>query len=111
MRQNGDNIGTQQEADLAVVRALVDLVPQNWTKAELDVSQKFHRNGAASIAHMIRNPDGLRGAIEPSDELYEATRRLTLAAQRRGHRLKRAHYLVELTADQDWTFRARYEYY
>ena len=106
-----ENQPSQSEIDVALVRALIEILPERWKNANLDISQEFHSDDTTSLALMITNPDGEKDLPQPSDDLNLVARRLALLSSQKGNKLKSAHYATSLSADGNWDFKASYFYY
>lgn len=95
---------------IAVVRALLSILPETWTSAQLKLERTLEEGGVIGCAHSISSPHGYKGFVEPSDELYEATGNLEELFDRHHRPWKRAKLLVELGSDGKWDYTIDYEY-
>lgn len=99
----------QRPVILAVVNALLSVLPDSWTSAQLKLEQTAYDGGVLGCKHSIINP-GAKEFVEPSDELYEATGNLSGLFARYGRPWKRAMLEVELAPDGKWDYTIDFDY-
>ena len=100
----------EQPIDQEIVNELIALTPESWRAAVLDVTYEADSGGAEGYVHDIYSPEKRREQIEPSQELFLATRRLGLLFQKHGHQWKRVRYTVEQQDDGTWKYSAAFDY-
>jgi len=100
----------QGPVDLRIVNELVDLTPEHWHSAVLEIQHALVSDGKESLRLSIKSPEGEREFLEPTETLFDAARELVALTNRYGHHLRRATYITEMTTDGDWDFTAKYEY-
>jgi hypothetical protein len=100
----------QGPIDLEIVNELVDLTPEHWNSATLEIQSARLPDGRDSLKMSIASPEGYRDLVEPTDALFHAARKLVLLMRRHGHQLRKATYITRLTPEEDWDFNAKYEY-
>jgi hypothetical protein len=95
--------------DEAIVNELVELTPEWWRSAALEVTYSTE-NGIEKYAHIIRSLDGHKDPVLPSDKLYATTHDLGLLFRRHGKQWKRARYEIRLQDDGTWKYTVDFEY-
>jgi len=100
----------QQPIDQEIANELIALTPESWRAAVLEVTYEKDPSGSEGYSHEIYSPERRREQVEPSEELFLATRRLGLLFQKHGHQWKRARYALEQQEDGTWKSSARFDY-
>ena len=100
----------QAPLDLEIVGELIDILPEDWEAATLEIEYAPLPDDRESLKIGIRSPEGLRDLVEPSDALFDSARRLVKLMEQYGHHLSNAVYVAELTPEEQWDFKAKYKY-
>jgi hypothetical protein len=100
----------QKQPILDIVNALLVLLPNDWTSAELSIERKVYDGGVEGCAHLITGPSGSREFVEPSDDLYQKTWSLAMLFQRHGRPWQHARLRVQLTSEADWEYTIEFGY-
>jgi hypothetical protein len=95
--------------DQEIVNELVELTPEWWNAAVLDVSF-LENDGVERYEHIISSPEGHKEPIDPSAELIDATYRLGQVFRRHGHHWKTAKYAIQLKQDGSWKYTVDFSY-
>lgn len=90
----------------AIADALVRSIPEDWDRAQLEVTL----SEGSSYAHVISGPTDTVRPVVPSDALFEATRGLELLYAQKGHRYTRFLFRLELDDDDTWVWNVSYSY-
>jgi hypothetical protein len=89
--------------------ALIDLLPQHWTAATLEIT--VTRDGKnQSITHSIRSPEGHPDVVVVNPELADAVRRLQLLCDEHGHKFTKLTFRVDADPQGEWSFDSNWEY-
>jgi hypothetical protein len=88
---------------------LIGIVPETWNVAILQV-QYFEDNGIESYSHTIKNLEGSNILAFSSDALFLATRELSILFKKHRSQWRKAIYIISLTPDGDWDYKADFEY-
>ena len=95
--------------DQEIVNELVELTPESWKAAVLEVS--FSDDGGVErYEHIISSPEGHKEPIDPSAELLDATYRLGQVFRRHGRHWKTAKYAINLKQDGNWKYTVDFSY-
>jgi hypothetical protein len=100
----------ERPIDEQIANELISLTPESWRAAVLEVTYEGEPQGAEGYSHEIYSPDGHREPVEPSEELFRATRELGLLFQKHGHHWRRVKYTVNQQQDGSWRYSAAFEY-
>ena len=95
--------------DQEIVNELVELTPEWWKAAVLDVSFS-DEGGVERYEHVISNPEGHKEPIDPSAELLDATYRLGQVFRRHGRHWRTAKYAIHLRQDGSWKYTVDFSY-
>jgi hypothetical protein len=95
--------------DREIVNELVELTPEWWKAAVLDVSFS-EKDGVARYEHVISSPEGQKEPIDPSAELLDATYRLGQVFRRHGRHWRNAGYSIHLQQDGKWKYTVDFGY-
>jgi hypothetical protein len=100
-----------QEIIQALGSALIAATPENWDSATLELATDAHAegHGLQGLSHSIHGPLGTVDVVFPSDEVFEATRRLELMFREANEMWKRATVRVWLDGES-WRFASDFEY-
>src|SRR5437773_2803093 len=93
----------QTGIDREILDALVEATPATCNAAILDLD--FSNAGTTAIGHVISNPDGASESVEPTEELFLATRRLDLLFREFGFPLRAARYEIRAQDAGRWNLR------
>ena len=95
----------------ALGSALIEATPETWDSAtlELAVDPEAEKFGHEGLIHCIRGPEGATEVVCPTDEVYDATRRLELLFRTANEMWKRATVRVRLEGEK-WKFVSDFEY-
>lgn len=100
----------EQPIDQEIANELIALTPESWRAAVLEVTCEADPGGGEGYSHEIYSPEQRREQVEPSEELFLATRRLGLLFQKHGHQWKRVRYTVRQQKDGSWKYSAAFDY-
>ena len=95
--------------DEAIVNELVELTPERWRSAALEVTYSTE-NGVEKYAHVISSLEGHKEPVFPSEKLYAETHDLGLLFRRHGKQWKRARYEIRLQDDGSWKYTVDFDY-
>lgn len=90
-----------------ILAALVEATPEWWSFAMLELVTPPLGLGNG-VAHSISNSDYPRDVVLPTDELFEATRRLELACKKHGDSWKRCVFRIQ-EEGESWRYVAEFE--
>lgn len=99
-----------EDAHLAIVRALVTLIPDSWRTGTLDVERIESANGGINHSLVIHNGLGDTSTLVPSEELTRAVRELDLLFVQREHPFKTLQFTVRRSDDEGWDFAVAHAY-
>jgi hypothetical protein len=95
--------------DQEIVNELVELTPEWWKAAVLDVT--FSEDGGVErYEHVISSPEGHKEPVDSSAELLDATYRLGQVFRRHGRHWKTAKYAIYLKQDNSWKYTVDFSY-
>lgn len=98
--------GRQQEIYPKLALELINLIPQEWYSAVLELNKSKEGMG-----HSIYSDEGYTNVIVPSMELYEQTRKLELLFKEYGPVWENADFKVSWDdANEDWKYSVEYMY-
>ncbi len=100
----------ERPIDEEIANELIALTPESWQSAILEVTYEADAGGDEGYSHEIYSPEKRREQVEPSDELFLATRRLALLFQKHGHQWKRVKYTIVRQDDGTWKCAAAFDY-
>ncbi|MDB5295005.1 MAG: hypothetical protein JWO31_988 [Phycisphaerales bacterium] len=90
----------------AVGNAVIDLLPDDWDAAVLDVTAAAD----GGLAHAITHPRRARAWVAPSIELAARTADLLAPFRARGEPWTRARVEVDRTADGEWGYEVGFSF-
>jgi hypothetical protein len=90
--------------------ALIDLLPQHWTAAVLELTVTNNPDGTVGNNHAIRSPQGHRDIVVAGPPLYDATRRLQLLCYEHGHKFTKLTFRVHSDPKGEWSFDSDWQY-
>ena len=99
----------QKNIDVEIVNSLIECTPEWWNSAELTVERNVSGD-SVKFRHHIASPEGYTELVEPTEELFFATRKLDLLFAEHGIKWLKTKYLVSLQEDDSWKFTAEFEY-
>ena len=99
----------EKPIDEEIANELIALTPESWRAAVLEVTYEEDPDGEG-YSHEIYSPEHRREVVEPSEEMFLATRRLGLLFRKHGHQWKRVRYTVEQQDDGSWKYSAAFDY-
>jgi hypothetical protein len=100
----------QEQLYSAIASELIELTPETWQAAVLDVAADRSRAGAFGMTHSIRSPEGHREPIVPSDELFDMTHSLLKFFEEFGQPWTRMTFSVKALPEEGWSFSSELEY-
>jgi hypothetical protein len=100
----------EKPIDEEIVNQLIALTPESWRTAILEVTYEAEAGGDEGYSHEIYSAEERHEQVEPSEELFLATRRLALLFQKHGHRWKSVKYTVVQQEDGGWKYSAAFDY-
>jgi len=101
---------TEERAiDEEIVNELVELTPEWWRSAALDVACTLDQ-GVEKCSHVISSLESYKEPVFPSEKLFTATHKLALLFRRHGKQWKRARYEIRLQDDGSWKYNVNFEY-
>ena len=89
---------------------IVELTPEHWREAVLEVEVELRPGGIQGMVHAITSPEGHREPVTPDDTLFELTRRLYLLFSDYEQPWKNASFRVYQTGEDTWKFKVKYSY-
>lgn len=92
-----------------VVDQLIVATPEWWNYARLELNYTSV-DGIDKCGHCIINPQFPCDYVEPTEELYEATRKLVLYYKGSGSMWKSASYETWPEDEKGWKFKAEFQY-
>jgi hypothetical protein len=95
--------------DREIVNELVELTPEWWKVAVLDV-RFSDDDGIERYEHVISNPEGHNEPVDPSAELLDATYRLGQVFRCYGRHWQTAKYVIHLQQDGSWKYTVDFGY-
>lgn len=93
--------------DQEIVNEVVELIPEAWDRAVLEVEYSIDDRGEA-FEHTIFSPDGHRDLVEPSDLIYDATFRLQQLFRKYDGIWTKVRYEIAID-DEGVTYKARFD--
>ncbi len=90
--------------------ALIDLLPERWNAATLEVTVTRNPEGTQAINHSIRNPQGLSDVVVVSPALADVVRRLQLICDEHGHKFTKLTFRVSCDSQGEWDFDSEWQY-
>jgi hypothetical protein len=100
----------QKKVDTAIVNELARLLPDYWTRAELELEFTHSEGGRVSICTTIKSPEGNSEPIQPSQSFFQATHSLIALSAGGKRKLVKARYTLERKTDATWGFRVKLDY-
>ena len=92
-----------------IAGALVEATPEWWTEATMRVEVKHDPNGSTGMPHSIWSERHPRDVVEPTDEIYAATRALQQLCEQAGQPWSALVFRIEQAGD-GWRFGTDFEY-
>src|SRR5258708_6706010 len=99
----------QGQLHKAIVNEIIALTPEWWNAAILTVSVES-KEGAVSMPHEFRSPEGHSEPIMPSDDLFTMTRQLLLLFEEFGQPWTKLRYSVSSIPDGNWRWQCEFTY-
>src|SRR5437762_13708075 len=100
----------QRPIDEAMARALVEVIPESWEAAELEITRSEQGDQEPTFKHVISSPEGHRDMIMPSDDIFEAAFKLGDLFAEHGKPWKRVVYRVNYRPNGKWKYSADFTY-
>jgi len=100
----------QKKVDKAIVHELARLLPDYWTRAELELEFTHSEGGRVSIRTTIKSPEGNSEPIQPAQPFFQATHALLTLSAGSKRKLVKARYALEKKTDATWDFRVKLDY-
>ena len=100
----------EKPIDEEIAREIIAAAPESWRSVTLEVTHATSPEGVERYAHVISSPEGGKEYVQPTDELYSATRRLGLLFRKHGHHWKKVRYTVHLEEDDSLRYTVEFVY-
>jgi hypothetical protein len=100
----------QLPIDKEIVDAAIISTPEDWTQIELKVERIIHGDDRESHRYTLTRLDGSPKTATPSDELFEATRKLDRLFKRYALPWKSVRYVIRPEPGGSCTYTADFEY-
>lgn len=95
----------------AIGGELIELTPEHWREAVLEIRVEVMPDGTQAMAHTILSPEGHRELVTPGDHMFELTRRLYLLFAEYEQPWRRATCRVHQAPDESWRISVDYAYH